>query len=236
MTNKPVLFLQNITIEGPGRIKNFLLDWNIPFHICDLYQNETPPDHPADFCAIVALGGPMNVDEEDRYPFLAAEKQFLRRAVDENVPVLGVCLGGQLLARALGAVVTRNPRGEIGWLDIELTSEGRASPFFEGLPPVTPVFQWHGDAFAIPDAAVRLAGSAICANQAFSYGDRALGLQFHLEVDENDVAEWAKAYLPDLRGESVDKARELIERPDAQAALRTAPHADRLLENFFRAV
>ena len=141
---------------------------------------------------LVVLGGPMNVDEADRYPHLLTEVALISKAIESGIPVLGICLGGQLIAKALGAEVGRSPEREIGWYDLSPTEHGRADPLLGHLAEREKIFQWHGDSFAIPDGAVHLASSPGCPNQAFRYGDRVYGLQFHLEVDEPMIERWLR--------------------------------------------
>lgn len=144
---------------------------------------------PEGFDAIVSLGGPMSADDEA--PALAAERALLARAVRDGVPVLGVCLGAQLLAHALGACVYTNPGGrEVGLSRVSITPEGRADPLFAGLPDPLPVMQWHGDAFDLPTGATLLARSSSCENQAFRVGERAYGLLFHPEVGGPETRDW----------------------------------------------
>ncbi len=139
---------------------------------------------------IVVLGGPMNVDETDNYPYLATEIRLLEQAVERGMPILGICLGAQLLARALGAQVRPNAEKEIGWYDVEPTREGLRDPLFSHFAADEKIFQWHGDTFDIPEGAVHLASAAACTNQAFRFGDCAYGLQFHLEVDAAMIERW----------------------------------------------
>jgi GMP synthase-like glutamine amidotransferase len=130
---------------------------------------------------LVIMGGPMNVYEHDRYPWLVREKEFIARAIRNNKPVLGVCLGSQLVADVLGGRVTPNAEKEIGWFPVSLSSRAAQSPVFQTLPERFLPFHWHGDAFSIPPGALHMAQSEACANQAFQYGDRVIGLQFHLD-------------------------------------------------------
>ncbi|MBZ0258297.1 type 1 glutamine amidotransferase [bacterium] len=229
---KPVLFLQNITLEGPSLIGSFLNKRNIPYQVNDLYAGDPVPERPEKYRAVVALGGPMNADDDDKHPYLAGEKKFLRACVDEGVPVLGICLGAQLLARALGARVYKNKTSEIGWLTVDLTEDGLRSPLMKGLDAPLPVFQWHGDTFDLPEGGKRLAGSPDCRNQAFSVGSTAFGLQFHLEVTCNDAADWAKAYLPDVNANDAKHAQRLIEQPEYEKADQTGLNAEKLMNNF----
>ena len=139
---------------------------------------------------LVVLGGPMSVGETDRYPHLIAEIELIRTAIDREIPVLGICLGAQLIARALGAEVRPSPRQEIGWYDLSLTEEGRRDPLFAHFEDPEKIFQWHGDTFDIPHGAVHLALSPGCPSQAFRYGSSVYGLQFHLEVDQPLIERW----------------------------------------------
>ena len=139
---------------------------------------------------LVILGGPMNVDEVERFPHLAHEVDLVRRAIDARLPVLGICLGAQIIARALDARVEPNPAKEIGWYDVRPTAAGRGDPLLGHFDATEKIFQWHGDTFEIPRGAEHLAESTTCANQAFRWGDNVYGLQFHLEVDAPMIARW----------------------------------------------
>ncbi len=151
------------------------------------YLNEVIPSL-QDIDFLVVLGGPMNVDEGQRYPWLITEKDFLRRAIDGGKTILGICLGAQLLASVLGGNVTRNPFKEIGWFPVQLTPAGRENPLFAGFPASFPAFHWHGDTFSSPSKTTHLAESQACQNQAFLYEDRVLALQFHLELEKANIA------------------------------------------------
>ena len=154
---------------------------------------------------IIVMGGPQSVYAQATHPFLKPELAFLTRVVAEGLPVLGVCLGAQLLAAVLGASVTKAPQKEIGWYPVMREPGADGDPLFEPFGSTETVFQWHGDTFALPKGAVRLAGSPVCPEQGFRYQDRIYGLQFHLEVTEAIVRAWMRtpvnrAELKSLRG------------------------------------
>lgn len=174
-------YLQHVPFEGPGCIADWAAAHGHQLSATRLFAGELPPAVSAvDW--VVVMGGPMNVYEEDRYAWLADEKAFIRAAIDADKTVLGICLGAQLIADVLGGPVTRNPVGEIGWFPIELTPAGAAHPLLADLPSTLNAFHWHDDTFALPPGSTLLASSEGCTNQAFAYGRRVVGLQFHLEM------------------------------------------------------
>jgi GMP synthase-like glutamine amidotransferase len=188
-----VLIVKHVEVEGPGIIEDCLISDHVPYQILNREFNPRFPKLD-DFTHVILLGGPMNVYEEDAYPFLRLEDLFIKEAVQRGKRILGICLGAQLIAKALGAKVYKAPRKEIGWYDMALTEEGARDPLFSFLPKNFPVFQWHGDTFDLPSAGKLMATSAPVRNQAFRYGENAYGLQFHLEVVETMVQEWMKEY------------------------------------------
>jgi len=139
---------------------------------------------------LIVLGGPMNCDQSDRYPHLKTEIESIRRMIESEKPVLGICLGAQLIARALGARVMPNKPKEIGWYELNPTADGRTDPLFSHFADSQMIFQWHGDKFDIPHGATHLATSPDCPNQAFRYHDNVYALQFHLEVDAPMISRW----------------------------------------------
>ncbi|NIT14489.1 MAG: amidotransferase [Candidatus Dadabacteria bacterium] len=141
---------------------------------------------------LIVLGGPMNADQTDQYPNLITEIEIIRQAIEEQKPVLGICLGSQLLAKALGAKVKKNKKPEIGWYDVSPTSDGKKDDLLSHFEGTEKIFQWHGDTFELPRDSVHLATSELCKNQAFKYGDNAYGFQFHLEVDTKLIERWLK--------------------------------------------
>lgn len=192
-----IAVIKHIGIEGPGTLGDYLVSAGFDLKMVDLANGDSLPR--LDRCrAIVSLGGPMSVYDTDKYPFLLKEEDFLKKALAESKPVLGICLGGQILAKISGAAVTKARREEMGWYDLELTPEARYDPLFKNLGLKLLVFQWHEDTFAVPDHGVLLAVGSQCRNQAFRIGDSAWGLQFHLELTKDMIADWLDYYKSDL--------------------------------------
>lgn len=231
------LVLQHVDGEEMGLWEECSRQEGIGLEVVPLHRGAVlPPIHR--FQAVISLGGPMNVYEEAAFPFLAAEDVFIRQALAAGVPFLGVCLGGQLLAKAAGGRVTQNPVKEIGWHSVALDPLGRRDPLFAGLPERLPVFQWHGDTFSLPGGAVRLASSEVCQNQAFrlGFGGIAYALQFHLEVTPALAEAWARAYEQELATapQAVD-IRRMLEEASARCA-ELVPLSRRVFGNFCRLV
>ena len=186
------LILQNSGHEGPGTIENYLKENKLAYTIVDLSKKGYKLPAPSDYNALIVMGGPMNVYETDEFPYLIEEEKIIKTAIEKNYLVLGICLGAQMMAKALDAKVTKGKTKEIGWYDINLTEDGIEDKALGPLGNKVKVFQWHGDTFDIPSGAVRLAGSELFPNQAFRYGKRAYALQFHLEVTEDIIKNWIK--------------------------------------------
>jgi GMP synthase (glutamine-hydrolysing) len=221
-----VLVFQHDPDDGPGYLGNALLQRGARLAIVRLDNGEAVPET-AVYDMLLVMGGIMNVYQEDKYPWLVEETQAIRQAVEAGKAVLGVCLGGQLLAKALGAQVHLGAAMEIGLTPITLTEAGEADPLFEGLSQMEAV-EWHDDTFDIPTGAVALARSEGCAHQAFRFGQSAYGLQFHPEVSPMMLAEWING-AGSLRGDNSAFQRAV----EAKAgALQT--QADRLIDNFIR--
>jgi GMP synthase (glutamine-hydrolysing) len=194
------LVLQHISVEGPGRLAPFLEQRGWTLETVALYAGAPLPEQPGAYQAIIVMGGPMGVYDDAMYPFLRQEHDFLQRAIAQEVPLLGICLGSQLLAKALGARVYRNPQKEIGWYTVDLTAAGYTDPLFAGIDSPVRVFQWHGDAFELPSGATALASSPLCTHQAFRYGDRVYGLLFHLELTPEIIHSWLDMFRDELAG------------------------------------
>jgi len=201
--SRRVYIVQNGRGEPPGQIVDYL-DWHsVGFRILPLFHAcESPPEIDwREVCGLVALGGPMNADDVASFPYLLWERDWLGEAIRREIPALGVCLGAQLLARALDARVYPNPVREIGWHTVTLTVACESDPLFVGATSPATVFQWHGDTFDLPPGAVLLASGATCHHQAFRYGENAWGLQFHIEVTPQLIRSWME--LAEENGELV---------------------------------
>jgi len=177
----------------------------------------------ARYNGLVVLGGPMHVDQADAHPHLLAEIAALREAIQREIPVLGICLGAQLLAAALGANVRPHAVREIGWYRLHPTAAAASDPLFRHLSDAQDVFQWHAYTFDLPKGAVHLARTGTCANQAFRYGERAYGLQFHLEADEALIRRWLDVprYRAEVEAEGGAARVERVLR-DTHAHMRAA--------------
>jgi GMP synthase (glutamine-hydrolysing) len=215
----PALVLQHIACEPPGAYEDVLVEREVEVTRVELDEGEPLPDW-RDFDLIVAMGGPMSVNDEERLPWLVDEKQLIAEAVRAGTPFFGACLGVQLLASALGARVYSGPKPEIGLLPVRLTDEAGSDPLFAELPPELLTFQWHGDTFDLPAGATLLARSPVYPNQAFRWGTRAYGVQFHLEVSVEMAREWGRVpeYAAALeRTLGADAAEGLVEEVAARA-------------------
>jgi GMP synthase-like glutamine amidotransferase len=204
--------LQHVPFEGPASLADDFSRRGYPVATTHWYAGDPSPALDS-FDGLVVMGGPMGVNDEADFAWLAEEKALIRAAIEVQKPVLGICLGAQLIASALGAPVTRNPEREIGWFPLKST--GAQSPFADIFANNPEVFHWHGDTFALPAGAVLLAGSQACAHQAFSIGDRVLALQFHLETTEQS----ARALVAECSNELdasryVQSAEEMLARPE----------------------
>lgn len=186
-----VLVIQHAEPETMGRFEPLCRELGIAWHLCRPYAGEAVPPATQPYDGVILLGGPMNVDETDRCPFLADEVKLLQQAFRRQLPTLGICLGAQLMAKAAGARVTKGPAPEVGWFPVRLTESGRQDPLFDGIPEELMAFHWHEDTYALPSKAVHLASSAQYPQQAFRLGDQAYAFQFHPEITPELVERWA---------------------------------------------
>ncbi|MBK8871102.1 MAG: gamma-glutamyl-gamma-aminobutyrate hydrolase family protein [Elusimicrobia bacterium] len=187
---KIILVFRHVAHEGLGTLASRLEKEGLAYRYLNPTRERARFPPVSSLAGLIVMGGPMGVYETKRFPFLKSEWTFLRSALRGGVPTLGICLGAQLMARALGARVYPNGAKEIGWSQIALTAEGKKDPAFRGGPETPWVFQWHGDTFDLPRGARRLASSALCRNQAFRWGQSAYGLQYHVEVDTPMIQNW----------------------------------------------
>lgn len=195
---RKVLVVQHVPFEPLGTLDRLLRAHKIRIRYINFARAPQAVPDIGDCDGLIVLGGPMNVDEQQRHPHLHTELKLIEQALRKQVPVLGICLGAQLLAHALGAPVGRNPQVELGWHTVRLTPQGLRDPVLKHLGAQSAIFQWHGDTFAIPATAEHLAESDLCANQAFRWGQLAYGLQFHLEVDLPLVERWMRVHQHEL--------------------------------------
>jgi GMP synthase-like glutamine amidotransferase len=176
-----VHILQHVPFEGPSTITNWGEARQLSCTKTLMFQHDTLPDVDS-FDFLVVLGGPMGVHDNDDFPWLRAEVDFIRQCIAADKTMLGICLGAQLIAHGLGAAVMRNPQTEIGWFAVDRHPALKGHPLAEILPETFDAFHWHGDTFAIPNRAIPVASSEACTNQGFVFRDRIVGLQFHLET------------------------------------------------------
>ncbi|MBN1516794.1 type 1 glutamine amidotransferase [Candidatus Sumerlaeota bacterium] len=234
------MVLQHIDDEPAALIGDFFDREGIPWEIMRFYAGDEKPQDTNRWNGLVIMGGPMGVYEEHKHPWLLQEKTFIRDFVNTAThrrPILGVCLGAQLLANALDdSEVYPGPQKELGWGEVEWTSEAQRHPYFKHFPEKQTVFHWHGDTFHLPQGAIRLAGNAIYRNQAFAYGPRIVGLQFHIEVTAELIRKWIELPFsaPDIAAtggmmrleQQLEEAEQYV--PQAQESL------NELLRNLFK--
>ncbi len=198
-------YLQHVPFENPGCILDWANEHDIEVKSSHLYKNEALPELD-DFDILVVMGGPMGAHDDQNYPWMRPEKDFLTAAINANKKIIGICLGSQFLADVFGVQVYPNVHKEIGWFPIEWSEAAQENDVTAHMPKKLSVFHWHGDTYDLPPDAVHLAESAVCPNQAFQVGDHVLAFQFHLEVKEDNV----KAMLANC-------ADELVEAPYIQS-------------------
>jgi GMP synthase-like glutamine amidotransferase len=227
-----VHFLQHVAFEGLGVIGDWLGRRSASVTSTKLYES---PRFPAlrELDALVVMGGPISVNDEEQLPWLVPEKRFVADAVAASKPVLGICLGAQLIASALGAKVFPNREREIGWFPVEAAGAPQGTPFADLFERPLDVFHWHGQTFELPEGAVHLARSTACEHQAFALGERVLGLQFHLEMTAETARALAEHCPDDLApGRWVQPAPEFLRDP---ARFRSSNQVmDAILERIVR--
>lgn len=237
--------LQHIALEGPARIADIARAMGQAVRVHRLDEGDRLPDARAQGDALVVMGGPMGVGDigNPRWPFLAAEVTLLDHWLRDGGPVLGVCLGAQLMARALGARVYPLTVGdpaalhrEVGWGAVTFTANGADEPALAGLDPSEVVLHWHGDTFDLPPGATRLASTLACENQMFRWGARAFGVQFHVEVNAEDIGAWVRADAAFVQGANGAAGGDRILADTRRYMERHRASGDRMIRNVLTAM
>ena len=187
-----LLVLQHVAHELLGTLNPLLKRAGFRIRYVNFARHPDAQPSLDGYDGLIVLGGPMSVNDADRLPHLTTELQLIEDAMRRDVPVLGICLGAQLIAKTLGAEVYRNPEKEIGWYDVSPTDDASGDPLLLPLQKTEKIFQWHGETFDMPRSARHLAYSFLCANQAYRYGAKVYGFQFHMEVDEPMIHRWLR--------------------------------------------
>jgi GMP synthase (glutamine-hydrolysing) len=229
---RPVLAVQHTPVETLGTLEAALRGADVPLAYLRTHEREPVPVSAEGLGGLVVLGGPMSVYETERYPHLEDEIQLIQDALERGTPILGVCLGSQLLACALGATVESMGEKELGWGEVETTSEAIYDPLFGALGRSFTAFHWHGDAFELPEGGTLLASSRSTLVQAFQFEQRAYGILFHLEVDERLV----RGVLADFQDEALEAGEDPYEilRHTPEHLPQLMARARRFHEGFLR--
>lgn len=207
-----IKIIQHIDIEGPGMFAEVFSRGGHAVKIIKAWENSEDLFFGIDDLeAVLFLGGPMNVYEEQKYPFLKQEDSFLKEIIRRDIPTLGICLGAQLIAKAAGASIKKSLYKEIGFSRVKLTEASDLDCLFENIIYPLEVFQWHEDTYDLPEGAVLLARSDACEHQAFRLKNNIYGLQFHCEITDSDIKDWSWAYLDNEDPQSDKKMQEMIE-------------------------
>ena len=195
---KPVAIFRHAATEGPGYLGEFLNKKSIPWQLIRIDEDETVPTSTDAFSGLVFMGGPMSVN--DNLPWTSPVLTLIRDAIQQDIPVLGHCLGGQLMAKALNASITHNKYKEIGWGDVHVTESTSAQHWFGSIRSFVG-FHWHGETFDLPNGAVRILSNTHCDNQAFAFGKH-LGFQCHIEMTEAMIRDWCSLGIKEIEASS----------------------------------
>ncbi|MGH7854128.1 MAG: type 1 glutamine amidotransferase [Candidatus Binatia bacterium] len=189
---KKLLVIQHVAHELLGTLNPLLKRAGFRIRYVNFARHPDAQPSLYGYDGLIVLGGPMSVNDSNRLPHLVTELKLIEEAMRREIPMLGICLGAQLVAKTLGAAVYRNPEKEIGWYDVSPTTDASSDPLLTPLQKTEKIFQWHGETFDIPNSTRHLAFSSLCANQAFRYGTKVYGFQFHMEVDEPMIQRWMR--------------------------------------------
>lgn len=209
-----IAIFRHMHTEGPGYFAEFLDELRIPWQLIRIDAGDAVPGDASKFSGLVFMGGPMSVNDE--LPWIPPVLELIRKAVERNIPVLGHCLGGQLISKALGGVVTRNPVKEIGWGKATVSDNDKARAWFGDIRTFE-AFHWHGETFSLPQGAVHLLSSAHCANQAYVLGKH-LALQCHVEMTEQMICDWCEAGVAEIAASVDSPAVQSVSAIQAQMA------------------
>lgn len=193
---------QHVPFENIGTIADWLQQRNIPYKQTCFYRTDYHFPDINDFDFLIIMGGLMSVHDVEKYPFLTEEKLYIQKALEADKYILGICLGAQLIAEALGAKVTKNPQKEIGWFPVIWEEKSQKHPLVTNIANGLNVFHWHGETFSLPEQAMHLGRTTACNNQGFLWGGKVLGLQFHLEITEDGILELVENCEHELKGPS----------------------------------
>ncbi len=224
---QPILIFRHAPHEGPGYLADYLDRRRLPHRLIRIDQNESVPTSLDGITGLVFMGGPMSAN--DPLPWIPKVTALIRQAVAADLSVLGHCLGGQLISKALGGTITRSPVKEIGWLPVERVDGPVANDWLAGLPRSFEVYHWHGETFSIPPGATRILGSRDCANQAFVLG-KTLGFQCHIEMTADMVREWARLGTDEITPvcATVQNAEAMTDRLDVRV-----PNLQKIADVFY---
>lgn len=234
---RPIAIIQHVALDGPEYFLDYLNRHAIPSRIFKVYAGDALPDEVTAYAGIASFGGPMSVHDVAEHDWIQPEITFLRAAVAADVPVIGHCLGGQLLALALGARVHKADIPEIGWIELEASAADVAGEWF-GDRQAPRVFQWHSDTFALPHGARLLASSAYCRNQAYLYGGKHLGMQFHCEVKVEMIRKWLELGYQEIDAHDLPSvmSAEAIDASLEEGMTASHAQADAIYQRWLRGV
>jgi GMP synthase (glutamine-hydrolysing) len=216
-----VTILQHIDCETPGIIADFLQSAGIDMHFVRIFDGNPIPSNLASQAGLIVMGGPMSVYDHGRFPFLLEEQRLIEQVLKDDKPLLGICLGSQLIAATLGAEVKSGRQKEIGWYPVSLTASAATDALWQELPSRFTAYHWHGDVYELPQGAVSLAASELTPCQGFRYGEKAYGFLFHMEVTEKIIGKMVKEFRGELDAENITAGSIIAKSRDHFQQLQT---------------